>query len=313
LSENGQHLARRFHRDVVGPLVRAHRPGLPYAAGRLGSGSEVLGLDDAMSRDHDWGLRLSVLVPEEARDDVAGLLERELPESYDDWPVRFAYSGSDQARHHVDVDSLGSFVRDRLGLSPQPDAWTPDDWLGLDGQRVLEVVAGPVFHDSDGQLTRFREAIAWYPDQVWRQAVARDWSQISEEMPFVGRTGQRGDDLGSRLIAARLVDHAVHLAFLLHRTWPPYSKWRGTVLATLPGLDEVRADLAGVLAATSWQDRERRLADALEGLRDHQQAAGLPTTTRATTAFFDRPFLTVDDDTVRLLLPEHEETHPTAG
>ena len=51
----GRELARQFHADVVGPLLAESMPRLRYAAGRLGSGSDVLGLDDAMSRDHDWG------------------------------------------------------------------------------------------------------------------------------------------------------------------------------------------------------------------------------------------------------------------
>lgn len=51
----GAGLARDFHADLVGPLLASAMPGLRYAAGRLGSGSDVVGLDDAMSRDHDWG------------------------------------------------------------------------------------------------------------------------------------------------------------------------------------------------------------------------------------------------------------------
>src|SRR6266487_2581797 len=67
-------------------------PRLGYAAGRLGSGSDVLGLDDTMSRDHDWGCRLTLLVDEAGRGavpQIAGLLERELPASYRGHPVRF--------------------------------------------------------------------------------------------------------------------------------------------------------------------------------------------------------------------------------
>jgi hypothetical protein len=51
----GAELARRFFTDAVEPLLGRALPGLRYAAARLGSGSDVLGLDDAMSRDHDWG------------------------------------------------------------------------------------------------------------------------------------------------------------------------------------------------------------------------------------------------------------------
>ena len=78
----GRELARQFHADVVAPLLTRAMPRLRYAAGRLGSGSDVLGLDDAMSHDHDWGCRLTVLVDEPDSDavpQVNALLERELP------------------------------------------------------------------------------------------------------------------------------------------------------------------------------------------------------------------------------------------
>lgn len=48
----GAGLARLFFAEVVAPLLRQFAPDLRYAAGRLGSGSDVLGLDDEMSRDH---------------------------------------------------------------------------------------------------------------------------------------------------------------------------------------------------------------------------------------------------------------------
>ena len=57
----GAELARGFFASVVEPLLSRAVPGLRYAAARLGSGSDVLGLDDEMSRDHDWGCRLTLL------------------------------------------------------------------------------------------------------------------------------------------------------------------------------------------------------------------------------------------------------------
>ena len=55
-------LSRDYYESVVAPLLARHAPGLEHAAARLGSGSDVLGYDDAQSRDHDWGLRLTLLV-----------------------------------------------------------------------------------------------------------------------------------------------------------------------------------------------------------------------------------------------------------
>jgi Domain of unknown function (DUF4037) len=46
-------------------------------------------------------------------------------------------------------------------------------------------------------------------------------------MPMVGRTAERGDELGSRLLSTRLAGDLMWLAFTLSRRWPPYPKWRG--------------------------------------------------------------------------------------
>jgi hypothetical protein len=76
-------------------------PGLRYAVGRLGSGSDVLGMDDAMGREHDWGCRLTLLVDEAGRASiphVSLLLEWELPKSYRGFPVRFPLTQDDRAR-----------------------------------------------------------------------------------------------------------------------------------------------------------------------------------------------------------------------
>lgn len=61
-----------------------------------------------------------------------------------------------------------------------------------------------MFHDPAGLLTDRREALRWYPDDVWRDVLAAGWLRIDQEEPFVGRTGGRGDDLGSRILTARM-------------------------------------------------------------------------------------------------------------
>ncbi|MGO2360515.1 MAG: DUF4037 domain-containing protein, partial [Brachybacterium tyrofermentans] len=74
-SETGADLSRAYFGQVVRPLLAAHDAGLEVAAARLGSGSDVLGFDDAQSRDHDWGLRLTVLVEDDRAPEIDALLE----------------------------------------------------------------------------------------------------------------------------------------------------------------------------------------------------------------------------------------------
>jgi len=300
---DGVALARDYYRDVVRPLLDARWPGLRHAAARLGSGSDVLGLDDELSRDHDWGLRLTLLVADDATaGDVARHLDAHLPETYAGWPTRFATTWDPVVRPRAEVATPGAFVTSRLGVDATTGLATLD-WLGLTGQSVLEVTAGPVFADTDGALTRVREHLRWYPDQVWRYVVAADWARLSEEAPLMSRAGHRGDDLGSRVIAARLVDVAAHQAFLLARRWPPYPKWLGTLLAELPIAGHLAPALSAVLAAGHWQERQDALAEALAVLHRAQRDAGLPAPDGGPTErFFDRPYLAVRPEVAAGLL-----------
>jgi hypothetical protein len=67
----------------VRPIVEATFPGLVHSAARIGRGSEVLGFDDGVSQDHDWGPRLELFLAPADRDRcaerLAGALANDLP------------------------------------------------------------------------------------------------------------------------------------------------------------------------------------------------------------------------------------------
>lgn len=296
----GAELARAFHAELVEPLVRAEFGDLPIVAGRFGAGSDVLGLDDAISHDHDWGLRSTLLVAsDEVVPSVSEFLDHVLPPTFRGHPVRFPTTWDPTARHRVEVAAVAEFVRARLGVAPEA-RWTTADWLSFTGQAVLELTAGPVFTDDFSGWDRLRRRLSWYPDDVWRHLVASSWRQLEQELPFVGRTAARGDDLGSRVLTGRLVDVAVHLGLLLDRVWAPYAKWVGTVFAAAPS-GRVGADLTRALAAPGWPEREAALCAALEGLLRRQGEVGLPVTPTATWRFHDREFRGVVEDLADLV------------
>ena len=119
----GAELARRFFTEVVEPLLSQRAPGLRYAAARLGSGSDVLGLDDGMSRDHDWGCRLTLLVDEDDRDQVpriSRLLDEGLPERFGEFPVRFPVTWDPSVSHQVEVATVAGLRRQPPGSGPDP-------------------------------------------------------------------------------------------------------------------------------------------------------------------------------------------------
>jgi hypothetical protein len=297
---SGAALSRRYYDEVVGPAVVGRWPGLPHAAGRLGSGSEVLGFDDDMSRDHDFGLRVNLLVPPGMTQQIDAYLGAVLPDVFDGHPIRFATTWDPKVRHRVQVEDVPSFVASRTGVTAA-DALTVSDWLSLTGQAVLEVTAGPVFVDTAGALTLARRCLAWYPDDLWAYVVATDWARMAQELPFVGRTADRGDDLGSRVIASRLAGVAMHLAHLLERRWPPYAKWTGTSLTRLPSAKAAATPLLRAVDARDWRTREQCLVDALLILNRLQRDVELPAVDDPIEPFWDRPYRRIRDEVVTSL------------
>ena len=59
-------LGRLFFAEVVRPAMAQICPRQLEAAacGRFGWGSECFGMDDAISRDHHWGPRVDILLPD---------------------------------------------------------------------------------------------------------------------------------------------------------------------------------------------------------------------------------------------------------
>lgn len=288
----GIELARRLHRDVVGPLLAAELGERGYAAALLGPGSEILGFDTVRSTDHDWGPRLQVFLdPFDAgrAERLGERLGRQLPATIAGYPTQISWHDGPDG-HGVQVTELGEWLISRLGADPRA-GFGPGDWLATPSQALAEVTGGAVFHDPDGALAAVRRTLAWYPTDVWRYALAGLWSRISEEEPFVGRTGEVGDALGSAVITARLVRDLMRICLLLHRRYPPYSKWLGSAFARLPCAPTLTPILSRAIGAGDRRDREVMLGLAYRAVAELQNASGLCVPQDPTLRpFFSRPF-----------------------
>lgn len=305
---SGAELARSYFHQVVGPLLSESLPSVPFSAGRLGSGSDVLGLDDEVSRDHDWGLRLSVFVRPEHIEAVHAVLDLRLPTSFRGRPTRFPFTGEQEARHHIEIMNVEQFAMQCLGFDPR-SAPGAADWLSVTGQSVLEITAGPVFVDADGQLTRLREALAWYPDDIWRYVIACDWAKLAQELPLMGRAADVGDEIGARVVGARIAHVIMHLSFLLERVWWPYAKWFGTQWARLPNAGALVPFVSTLLETDSTGARNAAVASALETLLGQQNQLELSAVPRATVPFWDRPYVQPAPEIALQLVHGITDTH----
>jgi len=304
----GLKLGELFYHEAVKPVLAADFPQLQYAAALIGSGSEILGFDTPMSRDHHWGPRvmlfLSAADKTQYANPIAATLSRKLPYTFYGYPTNFAPPDPADTgtqllapidhgpiNHRVEIYALNEFFVDYLGIDPEVEL-AAADWLTIPGQKLRAVTAGAVYHDAPGQLTRSRAKLAYYPHDVWLYLLAAGWARVGQEEHFVGRTGYVGDELGSRIIAARLARDLMNLCFLMEKHYPPYSKWFGTAFQQLACAGQLTPLLLEVFDAQTWQDREKFLCAAYTIVTEKHNALGItaPLPTQA-TPFWGRPFL----------------------
>ena len=306
----GLELSRRFFAESVEPIIRRARPGLKYAAALIGSGSEVLGFDTEMSADHHWGPRVMMFLEEagfsESREAIDRVLRTELPPAFlgystnftepdpnDNNVQRLQFVEGGPINHRVEFYTINSYVRSYLDFDASRRI-EPADWLTFPQQKLLSLTGGEVYHDSLG-LEAVRKSFGYFPHDVWLYILASGWNRIGQEEHLMGRAGIVGDEVGSALIAARLVRDVMFICHLMERRYAPYPKWFGTSFKHLECSAEMLPSLVAVLNSPEWKDRERAMTKVYE------QIAAMHNKLRITDPrpdkvgnFFGRPFKVIN-------------------
>ena len=110
----------------------------------------------------------------------------------------------------------------------------------------------------------------------------------------MGRTGDVGDENGSRILAARLVQYLMRLGFLIERHYAPYSKWFGSGFMRLDCSRKLTPIFNQALAAPDWQERQRYLSQAYEILAEMHNALNItPALDTHVSSFYGRPYLVI--------------------
>ncbi len=322
----GLTIAGDFFAEAVQPILAAHFPALQYGAALLGPGSEVLGFDTPMSTDHDWGLRVFLFLREHdaaaLSRRIASVLSHELPSTFRGVPLGIATQTTTSTvrgmelvdamdgpvKHHVVPMTVRRFCEAQLGCDATTGKLSAAQWLSIPSHALGEVVSGAVYVDTTGEITELRRRLAWYPRDVHLYVLAAGWQRVGDEEHLAPRAGHAGCELGSALIAARLVRDVMHLCFLMERRHAPYAKWLGTAFSRLHCAAAVEPALRRVQTATSWAARQAALGEAYTLLAEMHNALGLtrPMCT-AVSAFHERPWKVIHGDEFARALVEQIE------
>lgn len=304
----GLELSRLFYLEAVKPVLDNDFPDLRYAAALVGAGSEILGFDTEMSADHHWGARLMLFLSENDfptfRDEIHENLRIKLPPEIRGHSTNFFLFNEDNnslipskiesgwVDHRVEIFTIRRFVSDYLNFDIRQNI-EPADWLTFPEQKLRSITAGAVYHDEIGlreTVARFR----YYPVDVWFYLLAAGWNRIGQEEHLMGRAGMVGDEIGSAIIASRLVRDLMRLCFLMERRYAPYPKWFGKAFSLLDCAGELTPFFQKVLSAKTWQEREEFLVKAFEFVAGMHNSLKITEPLPAKVArFFDRPFLVI--------------------
>jgi hypothetical protein len=290
----GLELSRLFYEEAVRPVLQECFPHLKYAAGVIGVGSEVLGYDTPRSTDHDWGPRTMLFLPEEIYIEqtppLQETLKKELPREFRGYPIIPRNKTHDAVG--VQILTVRGFIQEFLGFDILRPI-KPADWMTFPQQKLLGFTQGAVFWDEAG-LEAVRHKFRFYPNDVWLYTLAAGWKRIGQEESFVGRAGQVGDEVGSSLIATRLVRDIMRLWFLMEKKYAPYPKWFGSAFARLPDAEKLIAVFRRVLRAENWEERQEYLVQAYElTAAKHNSLRITPPIKEKRSYFHDRPFLVI--------------------
>jgi hypothetical protein len=291
----GMELCALFYREIVKPILDLNFPDLQYSAALIGAGSEVLGFDTEMSRDHDWGPRVKLFLNE---DDFAAKAQHietdikgKLPNQFRDQPVRWVIDGP-SGNTCVELLTIRSFFLNYLNFDIR-EPIEAADWLTFPEQKLRTVISGAIYRD-DLDLQASRERFRYYPHDIWLYLLAAQWQRIGQEEHLMGRAGMVGDEIGSALIAARLLHDLMRLCFLMEQQYPPYAKWFGTAFAQLAGVEGLLPLLRRVLLAPTWLERQEFLVPAYEIVATKHNALQITEALPPPVShFYDRPFLVV--------------------
>jgi hypothetical protein len=315
----GRELSGRFYWEAVRPLLDARFPDLPHAAAMIGPGSEVLGFDTEMSMDHDWYPNVVLFLREEdagVKEPIREMLAQHLPHLFLGFPVDSVPMPDDPGTHVMEPRSEGPVQHSVFPVTLRAFAlrwlaWDvgqplePADWLTFPSQVLRSLTAGAVHYDGTGELSAFRERLAWYPHDVWLYLLAAGWHRIAEEEHLMPRAGSVGDELGSAIIGSRLVRDIMSLCFLMERQYAPYPKWFGSAFGQLRCAEELAPILWRAQQAVNLRAREAALAEAYEWLaRRHNRMGITELLPETASTFWGRPFHVIHGDRFSCAIPE---------
>lgn len=254
--------AREFYLNYGAPMIHERFPKFEgrIAVGLAGQGSECLGYDDELSRDHDWQRGFCMWISDV--DDIE--IGLELARAYNSLPIERPQQCSALGGGGRGVIRTGFFYRRYTGRAGAPKDW--QQWLYLPSHALAEATNGQVWRDDLGQFSAQREQILHgMPEDVRKKKLAARAVEMAQSGQYnYSRCLGHGQQGAAMLAATEFVKAACGMIYLLNRRHMPYYKWMLRGMDELELLGDMRPALEHILLADNDQAGQKLKAGLIE-------------------------------------------------
>src|SRR5579871_3072559 len=221
----GLTIARDFFVSWGHPFLKSHFPDLAgrIAAGRI-LGSDVLGGDDEISRDHDWGPQFDLFLSANDHASLGAQLSQAMNAAAPNpWKgYRLAGAGDKSVR----LESIPGWFSKYFKLERCPA--TAADWPPFSFESTLYFLRhAAIWVDATGEFSKWRTALHEYPEELLRARLAEECFRVWHhgEYNFVQRMAHRRDPLAIAICLGEFVTGVMRMVLLMNRDFTPYWKW----------------------------------------------------------------------------------------
>ena len=237
----GLELARKYYEECGADLVKTQfsEYAEKIAFGLCGEGSECLGFDDELSRDHDFGAAFCMWLTDEDYESIGEKLNeayRTLPETFMGYKRREIYSNNEQ---RVGAMRTSDFYRKFTGLARAPQILT--EWRRIPEHFLSIVTSGEVFKDELGEFTEIRTSLrAFYPEDIRiKKLVARVATMAQAGQYNYGRCIKRKEFVAASCALSEFVKATMSAVYLINKKYMPFYKWAHRGMRDLPLLNDI--------------------------------------------------------------------------
>ncbi len=234
------------------------------AVGFVGEGSQCLGFDDDISRDHDFEPGFCIFMTREDERGFGFRLER----AYSRLPREFMGLKrgllSPVGGNRCGVLVIEDFYKKFLGSETAPESLL--QWLSIPSYALAAATGGEVFFDNLGAFSSIRDKLKnGYPEDVRCKKLAAHAVMMAQSGQYnYERCIKRGESGAAQLAIFEFVKNAISTVYLLNNAYEPFYKWAYRGMRELSILSDLESTLTALAELENSGDIARQKAEIIE-------------------------------------------------